>query len=182
MSSSTNPAVDTAARRRRNEPSPDPATSPISDAENRQLLQYGIAAFGALLALRVVAQTSTLLATLLLPGLYLYLVSTCPDMNTFDAKKELKRVLRGHHLPDTHPSKPKDFLSETVARVAASVTTEAMMFTGYEIETLPLANAIIVQTVRVPSAKLTCYWVGAANKWWYITSVQDAEGNKTSSS
>ena len=96
-----------------------------------------------------------------LPFLYLYALSTCPSQLSFDAKKELKRVLRGHHLPESHPDKPQGFFEGLAARVAASVTTELATLPGYEVSMMPLAGAAIVTTVTVPTAKMECYWVGA---------------------
>ena len=61
-------------------------------------------------------------------------MQNCPANDTFDAKKELKRVLRGQHLPEGHQDKPAgDWLSRTVARVTASVAAEAATALGYEV-------------------------------------------------
>lgn len=59
----------------------------------------------------------------MLPLFYLYLVQTCPSPATFDAERELKRVLRGHYLPEDNPEKPRGWLQETMASVTASVAT-----------------------------------------------------------
>jgi hypothetical protein len=68
-----------------------------------------------------------------------------------------------------HPDKPKGILSETLARINATLTTEvATGLSGYEVTMMPLASAVIVACVRVPSAKRDCYWIGAASKWWYV--------------
>jgi hypothetical protein len=90
----------------------------------------------------------------------------------FDAKKELKRVSRGEHLPETHPDKPKGVLEAMAARVAASVATELVTLPGYEVSMTNLAGAAIVATVTVP-AKTEFYWVGAFDKWYYVTSSID---------
>jgi hypothetical protein len=152
-------------------PSTTTTTSPLSDADNSALLRIAAGVFGALLALRVIAQAAAVLV-LVFPLAYFYLVSTCPPISSFDAKRELKRVLRGHHLPDDHPSKPQGFFGETWKRFQASVTTELATVAGYEIATQNLAGAAIVAVVRVPVAKTTCYWVGAAHKWWYLYSTE----------
>lgn len=98
QTTSSSSASATSARRE--------ATPTLSDESNRDILRYAAGFFGVLLALRVVAQATALIA-LGLPLFYLYLVQTCPPIASFDAKKELKRVLRGHHLPEDHPNKPK---------------------------------------------------------------------------
>jgi hypothetical protein len=145
--------------------------SSLSDADNQELIRYAAAFFGGLLALKVVFQATAVLL-FVLPFLYLYLVQTCPPLSSFDAKKELKRVLRGHHLPDDHPEKPKGFLGQTFARLQATVATELATGLGYEIEVQNLAGAALLACVRVPAAKKNCYWVGAAHKWWYVCSTE----------
>jgi hypothetical protein len=104
------------------------------------------------------------------PLLYLYALQQCPPESSFEAKKELKRVLRGTHLAETHPDKPRGFLEGMAARVAASVTTELATLPGYQVTMTNLAGAAIVSSVKVPTARMECYWVGAFGKWYYITS------------
>lgn len=142
----------------------------LSDAQNRDILFYG----GGLIVVAVVSRLffSVLFvfsfSILLFPVAYLYLVSTCPTPESFDAKKELKRTLRGYHLPENHPEKPKGLLSETLARIQASVTTELATLPGYEVTTIPLAGAAIVACARVPSVQMDYYWIGANNQWYYV--------------
>ena len=61
-------------------------------------------------------------------------MSTCPTNESFDAKRELKRVLRGDYKADTDPSKPKNFLEKALAKVTASVEAEAAAFAGCNVE------------------------------------------------
>lgn len=143
----------------------------LSDAANMELLRYAVGIMGALMALKVVAQITASII-FILPLLYFYLVLTCPKEDTFEAKKELKRVLRGHHLPDDDPKKPRGFLAETLARVQATVTTEIATATGYEVSLVNMGGACVISTVTVPAANTVCYWVGAANKWWYLYSTE----------
>ena len=98
------------------------------------------------------------------------IIAKWPTVESFDAKRELKRILRGHHLPEDHPEKPRGILSETVARIQASVATEIATLPGYEITMVPIAGAAIIACTRVPSVKRDYYWIGAAKKWWYFYS------------
>ena len=121
------------------------------------------------MALRIVTTAAlSRLALLIVPVGYLYLVHTCPSADTFDAKKELKRILRGHHLPANHPDKPHGFLSEALARLQATVTTELATLPGYDVTTINLAGACVVACTRVPSLRRDYYWVGVGQRWWYV--------------
>ena len=141
----------------------------LTPAQNKQILTYGLGFVAVTLFLKILA-ADTLLYTFFLVVLYLYMIQTCPSMESFDAKKELKRVLRGHHLPEDHPDKPRGFLEDLAARVTASVATEMATFPGYEITMTPMGGALIVTEVTVPTAKLNCYWIGAFGRWNYIYS------------
>ena len=56
------------------------------------------------------------------------------SISFFDlAKKELKRVLRGEHLPENHVDKPKGFFDQALSRINATVTTELATGLGYEV-------------------------------------------------
>jgi hypothetical protein len=140
--------------------------------QHKQMFQMVGGAVAAAVAVRIVLQTLTLLYVLAIPALYLYLLSTCPPEESFDAKQQLKRVLRGAHLPENHPDKPKGMLSEALARLQATVATELATLPGYEVTQTNLLGAVVVSCVRVPTAAMDFYWVGAANRWFYVTSVQ----------
>jgi hypothetical protein len=148
-------------------------TATLSDEQNRDLLWYG----GGLLGVAILSRLSlTLVAVFVLPAAYLVLVQTCPKPESLDAKKELKRILRGHHLPDHHPDKPKGLLSETLARITASVTAELATLPGYEVTTIGLAGAAWIACARVPSVQMDYYWIGMHHKWYYLygTKIQAA--------
>lgn len=115
----------------------DDAKEFLSNEENKPFIQYGILAIcGAVLIRSLIAVLSSF-AILLLPLLYFYLVSCCPQASSFDGRKELKRVLRGKHLPEDHPEKPKSSLEKFAAKVTASVTTELATLPGYTTEMTP---------------------------------------------
>jgi hypothetical protein len=144
--------------------------------DSKQLVQYALCFLAGLIFLKVLSDSSLAsLLVLALPLVYIYGVQTCPTSTSFDAKKELKRVLRGHHLPEDHPNKPKGFLEEMAARVAASVTAELVTLPGYELEMTNLGGAGWVAHVRVPSANIQCFWIGAFSKWTYICSFDTPE-------
>ena len=108
-------------------------TNVLTEEENKQLLQYAMYAVGAAIVLRIMMQTMATLSLLLVPCLYFYALQTCPRESSFDAKKELKRILRGHHLPENHPDKPKNFFDKTFSRISAAVATELATGLGYEL-------------------------------------------------
>ncbi len=108
---------------------------PDSDSDPQtQLTKAVLTIITILTILRILSNLKFLLQAILFPLAILYAMHTCPPNESFDAKKELKRVLRGHHLPDGHEGKPKnDWISRTVARVTASVAAEAATALGYEL-------------------------------------------------
>lgn len=157
-----------AAATERAQQQPTTTESPLSDEQNRELLKYAAGAIGGALALRVLLSAFFMLYILLLPAVYLYAVQTVPSPESFDAKKELKRIMRGHHLPEEHVDKPKGWLNETLARVQATVTTELATGLGYEVSMTSYASAVNVTTVAVPAVNKGYVWVGAFGKWRYI--------------
>lgn len=142
------------------------AEGQISD-ETKKMLAYAIC---ALLCLRILSSLfKVLVYSIALPLGILFLMQNCPSNESFDAKKELKRVLRGHHLPDSHPEKPKDdWLSQGLARITASVTTELATSLGYELSFFNVFGACSLVTVQVPSIRMELYWFGACGSWYYL--------------
>jgi len=149
-----------------------PALIPnMSPEESQRLVQYALLFIAGLILLKILSDSTIgSLLVLAIPLVYVYGLQTCPYENSFDAKKELKRVLRGQHLPDDHPNKPKGFLEEMAARVAASVTTELATLPGYELQMTNLAGAGWIADMRIPTAKLQCFWIGVFHRWIYICS------------
>lgn len=148
------------------------ATPVLTPEQNQEIIKYAGYVLAAAVALRIVFSTMYIVYILAFPLAFIYLVSTCPAEESFDARRELKRVMRGHHLPEDHPDKPKGFLSEALARITASVTTELATSLGYEVTMIGLAGAALVVCVRVPTVKMDYYWLGAANNWYYVYSCQ----------
>eukprot|EP00540_Astrosyne_radiata_P008618 CAMPEP_0116838014 /NCGR_PEP_ID=MMETSP0418-20121206/8976_1 /TAXON_ID=1158023 /ORGANISM="Astrosyne radiata, Strain 13vi08-1A" /LENGTH=233 /DNA_ID=CAMNT_0004467967 /DNA_START=137 /DNA_END=838 /DNA_ORIENTATION=+ len=105
----------------------------LSKEQNEKLIQYAAYAVGMAIAMKIILSAVFSLYILLLPIVYLYAVQSCPSQESFEPKRELKRILRGHHLPEDHPDKPKGWWNETVARVTASVSTELATGFGYEV-------------------------------------------------
>jgi len=146
----------------------------LSEEDKQKYLQYAMTALGVWALLKVLSGivSETLLFFLLLPGLYLYGIQTCPENSSFDAKKEVKRVLRGHHLPDDHPNKPRrgNWFEEWGAKITASVATEVGAAAGgYELEMTPLLGGVATHaTVTLPMLNLTCEWVGCHHTWYHL--------------
>ncbi|KAL7529267.1 hypothetical protein ACHAXR_002875 [Thalassiosira sp. AJA248-18] len=134
------------------------AATPFPDINNELLLQYGLMALGAILILKIIFTALNILSILILPLLYLYASSNCPSNDTFNAKRELKRVMRGAHLPEEH--QPKGFFVEGLNRLAASVTTELATSLGYEISMTEFFGAAKMACVTVPVAGTEYYWMG----------------------
>ena len=142
----------------------------LSDFEQMELVKYALMFLGISAAIKAIFSVLAVFYVVAFPLLYFYMLGNCPKEDSFDAKKELKRVLRGKHLPETHPDKPKGFLERAAARIAASVATEISTLPGYELEMLNLGGAAIVVTMKIPTSNLICYWIGAMGKWNYVTS------------
>ena len=59
------------------------------------MMKYVGAAIGSMIVLKLVYKLMFGLYIIAFPLVYLYAVQQCPSNDSFDAKKELKRVLRG---------------------------------------------------------------------------------------
>jgi hypothetical protein len=149
----------------------------LTDGDKQRMMMYFMyAVFGSILV-RVLANAVYGLSLILLPIGFSYLSQNCPTIQSFDVKQQLKRVLRGQHLPENHPSKPQGFFSETIARVTASIATELATLPGYEVITTNVLGTCIVVKVRVPTANLDFYWIGIVQQWYFLYS---SEINKNS--
>lgn len=124
----------------------------------------------AIILLKALTASFTLYVGLL-PFLYLYGLQTCPSQESFDAKAELKRVLRGDQLPADHPQKPKSgTFSSFLNGAMAAMTAEMATLPGYEVELWNLYGAAWVVTMTIPTSDLACTWIGCNHKWYYCGS------------
>lgn len=129
---------------------------------------YALYAFGSAIALRVLMSAFFYIYILAFPAVFLYAVQTIPTVESFDAKKELKRVMRGDYLPDGDVNKPKGWLDKTLAKAQASIATELATGLGYDVTIMSIISAVQLATVKVPSVNRNFYWVGVFGKWNYI--------------
>jgi hypothetical protein len=154
----------------------NPNANPFSDLseEDKQLyMKYATMGVGGCIGYKILSNMvgDGFLFFLIMPVVYVYGLQTCPENSTFDAKKEVKRVLRGHHLPDDHPSKPRkgNFLEEWTAKITASVATEVSAAAGgYSFEIAPLLGGCAKHAVvTLPTLGLTCEWIGFNDTWYH---------------
>ena len=185
-SSSSMPLTAADGRHNKNDAAAAAATPPpfqfqnpfsnLSNSDQEKYLKYGAGIFIGYVVLTILSSivSEFLLFFLVVPGLYFYLSSTCPPNNTFDTKKEVKRVLRGYHLPDDHPSKPKkgNFIEKWTYKITASVATElGTAAGGYSMEMIPLLWGVATYTtVDIPALSMRCEWIGIHDKWYHIRS------------
>jgi len=146
----------------------DAAVNSLSDANGELIVRYGLMAFGALLVLKILLKALTnALALLVLPGAYVYAAINRPSNDTFDAKRELKRAMRGAHLPEE--GQPKGFLERSLNRLAASVTTELATSLGYGVSLTDCLGAATLACVTVPCNGLEYYWIGIFGECYVST-------------
>jgi len=72
------------------------------------------------------------------------------------------------NLPEDHPNKPRDWLSKTLTKVSASISTEVAMTMGLEVSFLDIAGTCCLATVRVPMIEKDMVWIGIFGKWKHI--------------
>jgi hypothetical protein len=139
----------------------------LTEADIQQLIHYGGMALLGLIVIKSILNIFSSLAFFAAPVLYLYAVQSCPSVESFDAKRELKRVMRGAHLPEEQ--QPKGFLERTMNRMAASAGVELATSLGYELSVDDYWGAGRVARVRVPVAGYDFYWIGAFGKLIYVS-------------
>jgi len=138
----------------------------IDTISNELLIQYGLMAIGALLILKLIFTALNMIILFALPVIYLYASANCPSNDTFDAKKELKRVMRGAHLPEEH--QPKGFIEKSLTKLTASITTEIATSLGYEIRINDYFGIAKMACVTVQFAGYEYYWIGIFDRWRYM--------------
>ncbi|VEU34938.1 unnamed protein product [Pseudo-nitzschia multistriata] len=153
----------------------------LSEEDQQRYLKYAAMGLGAWTALRALSAilSEALWLALFLPGLYWYGVQTRPADSSFDTKKEVKRVLRGHHLPDDHPQKPQraNPLEWWTAKIAASLATEVGAASGgYALELTPLLGGVATHArVVLPALGLACEWIGCHHTWYHLRTTEASE-------
>eukprot|EP00580_Thalassiosira_gravida_P016651 CAMPEP_0201666904 /NCGR_PEP_ID=MMETSP0494-20130426/10614_1 /ASSEMBLY_ACC=CAM_ASM_000839 /TAXON_ID=420259 /ORGANISM="Thalassiosira gravida, Strain GMp14c1" /LENGTH=170 /DNA_ID=CAMNT_0048146463 /DNA_START=27 /DNA_END=539 /DNA_ORIENTATION=+ len=150
-----------------------PAADPPQPSE---LATIGMSIVGTFVAARCLAVISRLATFFAAPALGFYLFTTCPTNETFDGKKELKRVLRGDKLPEDDPNKPKGFFQKTMAKVSASIEAEAAALAGCKVEIMDLYGLVKVASIQHPMTKTAYFWLGAVNKWRFVMAKDFPEG------
>lgn len=83
------------ALKNKNEGTREPVSPGITDEQTSELAKLGLILIGGLSILRIISSLFFSVNFVLMPLIVLYAMSTCPENSSFDAKKELKRVLRG---------------------------------------------------------------------------------------
>ena len=151
------------------------------DENKAQLVKYSLMAVGALAIFKVVSESLFYIYVLFLPGIYAYLLSTCPKEESFDAKQELKKIMDGSLLAEGHPEKPRSFFGKLYSQAVAEVTTEYSAWMGMRSEFSPLAGMAIWVTVQVPTLKYRGHWIGALNKWYFVSGSTSTNGLTNSS-
>jgi hypothetical protein len=159
---------------------PNEAENEFKATTNHQeMLKWIVMLIGAFTILKTIASAFWQIALGTFPALFLYLRHTCPDKESFDKRKELKRVLRGHHLADDHPDKPKSYFDRMMAKASASVTAETAVFAGTDIHVTSYQGAFLLVDMKVPSINVRLYWIGIAGSWRYLFSKQLGDAKKT---
>ena len=147
-------------------------TTTTKELEQEKLMKDGILALsaiaGAVLLLKAVAASISVYLAMV-PILYIYGVNTCPPASSFDAKQQLRIVMRGDQLPENHPNKPNkaNILESFFASAKAVVASELATLPGYSIDITSLMGAALFATVTMPTADLECYWLGCNHHWYY---------------
>jgi hypothetical protein len=151
------------------------AEKAINNASNQEMAKWTLMIIGIFTLFQAFANAFFTMTLLVLPVLYMYLCHTCPTKESFDARKELKRVLRGHHLADDHPDKPKGYIESMMARAAATVTAESAMLIDSKLELTSYRGAFILVQMKLPTQQMTVYWLGIAGEWRHIYASQEGE-------
>lgn len=143
--------------------------SSLSNWDTMDWTKNSLMVIGGLAILKAVAALSFLVNFVVLPVSLVYALQTCPNDDSFDAKKELRRVLQGKYLPEDHPEKPKDWFSKAMAKVGATVGAQLAASTcGYQVSRYNVFGLCTFVTVRVPLVQKDVYWVGIFGRWKYV--------------
>ena len=141
----------------------DAEKHPESSSDNDLLLLVIGVVLAAVVVSSILSHVGVLAVFALLLGIGLW--RTIPTEESFDARKELKRVKRGKHLPDGHRDKPKSWAEKKLKNIQTAVTTgltEAV--NGYDVkfESLGICKLAIVRDLTTGEV---CCWAGVLGKW-----------------
>ena len=148
-----------------------------TDAHTTSLVKYSLMAIGIVAILKIISQSLLYYSLLASPLLYGYLKTTCPTVETFDAKEQLKTVLGGDHLPEAHPDKPKSKWQQFFNSAKANVTAEYSALVDMQVEFIDVIGCGIL--AKVTAQQRTHYWVGASHQWRYVGSTPDPAAAQT---
>mmetsp|Transcript_16881 Transcript_16881/g.31565 ORF Transcript_16881/g.31565 Transcript_16881/m.31565 type:complete len:168 (-) Transcript_16881:191-694(-) len=154
------------------------AKEAMSEEQTKQMMFLAAYGVGFAVAMKILAMIALPLFIVALPLVYLYAIQNCPSNDSFDAKKELKRVMRGQNLPQSEPARPKGLLANMIEKTTAAVQTEMATSMGYEVTLASYGGAFTVATVRVPMLEQDCIWIGAFQEWRYLGCREIPEGRK----
>ncbi len=156
--------------------------NPLFQSINRFLVSNGIPSIDndiyfvvllvILLALVKLFMTMLRYIILALIVLMFALAITLPPTESFDAKRELKRVIRDERTVDNVTEKP-GFFERAFRRAEASVTGEILSIAGYKVSIDTYYNLINLSKVTYSATNSTCIWVGCFNKWYFIGNFHD---------
>ena len=160
-------------------------TSPnFSQSKHYPFVMFGVGIFFMMIMKVFFRLLSFRFFCLLIP-LFLALRATCPPSDSFDVKKELKRVLRKELSPPEPPpsasaapsllfADPVKWFKGAATKAAASVAGEATVALGYDMQIVDYAGAVRVATVKFQAiGEKDCIWVGCFNKWYYMGAIKE---------
>jgi hypothetical protein len=103
------------------------------------------------------------------PLLYFYLRENCPGPYTFDAKREVKRVLSSALAPD----------GALLGRAAAWVALELTAL-QCAVSITDVMGAMRTACVELPTMNCKTFWIGALNNWHYLFGMELSGASKYS--
>lgn len=130
------------------------------------------------ISLKILATIALPLMIIALPIAFIYAQQNCPTNNSFEAKVELKKVMRGEHIQEREPTRPKGLIAGVIDRATATVQTEVAASMGYEVTLANFGGAFTVATVRYPILQQDLTWVGAFGEWRYLGCREIAQDGK----
>lgn len=153
------------------------AMEAMSAEQTKQTMFLAAYAIAFAISLKILATIALPLMIVALPIAYMYATQNCPSNDSFDAKVELKRVMRGQHLPESQ-AKPKGFIEQAISKAKATVETNLATSMGYEVTLANFGGAFTVATVRYPVMQQDLFWIGAFGEWRYLGCREIPEDSK----